>query len=251
MEEQVEQPTNEAVEVSQEQPVEQPQAEVQPEPVQTEQAQPTEQPTEQVEQVEQPQAEAPQQVSEDIDDEVEELPSFTQYQQQQQSPIDISQLPMDAEGNVDPNAFANAIYQNAVQQANAQAQRTVQEQLREQKLWQQAEKAYPEIATDKELRGMVNNARLGEMAASLGEKNPTPKQVADRIFKKINTAKASGVEQATNNVRVQNSATLESSSTTGSGDTERVQQAALSGDESARREYLRTLMDSGEIKIGE
>lgn len=249
MEEQVEQPTNEATEVPQEQPVEQPQTDVQPEPVQEEPAQPAEQPTEQVEQVEQPQAEAPQQ--EEYDDVIDELPSYSQYQQQQQSPVDISQLPMDAEGNVDPNAFANAIYQNAVQQANAQAQRTVQEQLREQKLWQQAEKAYPDLATDKELRGMVNNARLGEMAASLGEKNPTPKQVADRIFKKINTAKASGVEQATNNVRVQNSATLESSSTTGSGDTERVQQAALSGDESARREYLRTLMDSGEIKIGE
>jgi len=235
----------------QEQPVEVPQEVEQP-ALQEEQAEPAveaEQPVEQeqvTEQVETPQVE---QVIED--DEIEELPSYPQYQQQQQSPIDISQLPMDAEGNVDPNAFANAIYQNAVQQANVQAQRTVNEQLREQKLWQQAEKAYPEIATDKELRGMVNNARLGEMAASLGEKNPTPKQVADRIFKKINTAKASGVEQATNNVRVQNSATLESSSTTGSGDTQRIQQAAFSGDQDARRQYLRTLMDSGEIKLGE
>lgn len=232
----------------QEQPVEVPQEVEQP-ALQEEQAEPTQEfeqsvETEQV--VETPQVE---QVIED--DEVEDLPSYPQYQQQQQTPIDISQLPMDAEGNVDPNAFANAIYQNAVQQANVQAQRTVNEQLREQKLWQQAEKAYPEIATDKELRGMVNNARLGEMAASLGEKNPSPKQVADRIFKKINTARASGVEQATNNVRVQNSATLESSSTTGSGDTQRIQQAAFSGDQDARRQYLRNLMDSGEIKLGE
>lgn len=235
----------------QEQPVEIPQEVEQPalQEEQVETTQEVEQPVEQeqvTEQVEQPQVE---QVIED--EEVEDLPSYPQYQQQQQTPIDISQLPMDAEGNVDPNAFANAIYQNAVQQANVQAQRTVNEQLREQKLWQQAEKAYPEIATDKELRGMVNNARLGEMAASLGEKNPTPKQVADRIFKKINTARASGVEQATNNVRVQNSATLESSSTTGSGDTQRIQQAAFSGDQDARRQYLRTLMDSGEIKLGE
>jgi len=230
-------------------PVEAPQVEVP-----TEQTPGVEQPTEQVDQVEQPieqTVEAPQVEQVIEDDEIEDLPTYPQYQQQQQSPIDISQLPMDAEGNVDPNAFANAIYQNAVQQANAQAQQTVQEQLREQKLWQQAEKAYPEIATDKELKGMVHNARLGEMAASLGEKNPTPKQVADRIFKKINTAKASGVEQATNNVRVQNSATLESSSTTGSGDNERIQTAAMSGDENARRQYLRSLMDSGEIRLGE
>jgi hypothetical protein len=232
----------------QEQPVEVPQEVEQP-ALHEEQAEPTqevEQPVETEQVFETPQVE---QVIED--DEVEDLPSYPQYQQQQQTPIDISQLPMDAEGNVDPNAFANAIYQNAVQQANVQAQRTVNEQLREQKLWQQAEKAYPEIATDKELRGMVNNARLGEMAASLGEKNPSPKQVADRIFKKINTAKASGVEQATNNVRVQNSATLESSSTTGSGDTQRIQQAAFSGDQDARRQYLRNLMDSGEIRLGE
>jgi len=236
----------------QEQPVEVPQEVEQP-ALQEEQAEPAveaEQPVEQEQVTEQ--VETTPQVEQVIeDDEIEELPSYPQYQQQQQSPIDISQLPMDAEGNVDPNAFANAIYQNAVQQANVQAQKTVNEQLREQKLWQQAEKAYPEIATDKELRGMVNNARLGEMAASLGEKNPTPKQVADRIFKKINTAKASGVEQATNNVRVQNSATLESSSTTGTGDNERIQAAAMSGDADARRQYLRSLMDSGEIKIGE
>lgn len=219
------------------------------EPTQEVQAEPTQQ-VETTEQVEVPQVEADiAQVEED--DIIDDLPSYPQYQQQQQSPIDLSTLPVDAQGNVDPNDFATAIYQNAVQQANVQAQRTVQEQLREQKLWQQAEKAYPEIATDKELRGMVNNARLGEMAASLGEKNPSPKQVADRIFKKINTAKASGVEQATNNVRVQNSATLESSSTVSTNDNQNLHQAALSGDETARRQYLRSLMDSGEIKLGE
>lgn len=239
------------IEAQQEQPVEVPQEVEQP-ALQEEQAEPTQEVEQPVAPVEPEQvAEAPQVEQVIEDDEIEELPTYPQYQQQQQSPIDISQLPMDAEGNVDPNAFANAIYQNAVQQANAQAQQTVQEQLREQKLWQQAEKAYPEIATDKELRGMVNNARLGEMAASLGEKNPTPKQVADRIFKKINTAKASGVEQATNNVRVQNSATLESSSTVSSGESERVQQAALSGDPEARKQYLRSLIDSGDIRIGE
>lgn len=235
--------------------VEQPQVEAQEQvtPDVSQEQEPTQEvvPEQQTEQVAEPVAEAEQAPVEEVDDLIDDLPTYPQYQQQQQSPIDLSTLPVDAQGNVDPNDFATAIYQNAVQQANAQAQRTVQEQLREQKLWQQAEKAYPEIATDKELRGMVNNARLGEMAASLGEKNPTPKQVADRIFKKINTAKASGVEQATNNVRVQSSATLESSSTVSKNDTHDLQQAAMSGDENARRQYLRSLMDSGDIKLGE
>lgn len=236
--------------------VEQPQAEAQTEvPTPDNQEVQEQEPTQEVastEEVAEPVAEVEQTpVETEEDDIIDDLPSYPQYQQQQQSPIDLSTLPVDAQGNVDPNDFATAIYQNAVQQANAQAQRTVQEQLREQKLWQQAEKAYPDLATDKELRGMVNNARLGEMAASLGEKNPTPKQVADRIFKKINTAKASGVEQATNNVRVQSSATLESSSTVSKSDTSNLQQAALSGDEDARRQYLRSLIDSDVIKIGE
>lgn len=249
MEEQNNEVVPEVVEQPQVEPQEQVTPDVSQEPVQ----EPTQEvvPEQHTEQVAEPVAEAEQAPVEEVDDLIDDLPTYPQYQQQQQSPIDLSTLPVDAQGNVDPNDFATAIYQNAVQQANAQAQRTVQEQLREQKLWQQAEKAYPEIATDKELRGMVNNARLGEMAASLGEKNPTPKQVADRIFKKINTAKASGVEQATNNVRVQNSATLESSSTVSKNDTQDMQQAAMSGDENARRQYLRSLMDSGEIKLGE
>lgn len=239
---------------------EEPQAEVQAETTTTEApvAEVQEQPTE-VEQVETPteaptEAQAPEQTNEVQETEEEEdveLPTYNQFQTtQQQPPVDINQLPVDAEGNVDPNAFAQAIYQQAVTAANAQAQQTVAEQLREQRLWQQAEKSYPELATNKDLKAMVHNARLGEMASTLGEKNPTPKQIADRLFKQINTAKASGVEQATNNVRVQQSATLESASTTAPAQDPGIAQAAMAGDAEARREYLVSLIDKGEIQLG-
>lgn len=222
------------------------------------QEQPTEAPQETTEAPEAPQdaqeapvEQAPEQTNQEVEEEEEdlELPTLNQFQNSQQPPVDINQLPVDAEGNVDPNAFANAIYQQAVTAANAQAQQTVAEQLREQKLWQQAEKSYPQLAENKDLKAMVHNARLGEMAASLGEKNPTPKQIADRLFKQINTAKASGVEQATNNVRVQQSATLESASNTAPAQDPSVVQAAMSGDDNARRQYLVDMIDSGHIKL--
>ena len=165
------------------------------------------------------------------------------------APVDVNSLPTNPDGTIDPEVFANAVYSQALQAANAQAQQTVQEQLQEQKLWQQAEKSYPELAENKELRNMVHNTRLGEMAASLGEKNPTPKQVADKLFKQINSAKASGVEQATNNVRVQESATLESASNVKPDNRDQVYGAALSGDDNARQEYIKNLIDSGQIVL--
>lgn len=236
-----------------------------PEPTEVVQEQPVEQSIEEAPQEQQVETPAPEQTEEvapeqvpeqtnevqETEEEELELPTYNQFQntQQQQPIVDVNNLPVDQEGNVDPNAFAQAIYQQAVSAANAQAQQTVAEQLREQRLWQQAEKAYPDLATNKDLKSMVHNARLGEMATSLGEKNPSPKQVADRLFKQINTAKASGVEQATNNVRVQQSATLESASNTAPKHDPSIAEAAMSGDADARRQYLTSLIDSGDIRI--
>lgn len=178
-------------------------------------------------------------------------PQIPQYQ----PPVDMSQLPMDAEGNIDPNAFAQAIYQQANQSAIAQARQEVAEQLREQKLWEQAENAHPQLKEDRIMRDVVKNARLGEMASSLGQKNPTPKQIADKLFQRVNTAKQQGVTQAQENVRIQNSATLETASNTQKSDgVENIQAAMNSGDarvrEDANRQYLRHLIDSGDISIG-
>lgn len=193
-------------------------------------------------------AEAPEEV-EDFDYRAPQVPQF------QAPPVDINQLPVDAEGNIDPNAFAQAIYQQAQQAAVAQARQEVAEQLKEQKLWEQAEKAYPELKEDKSMREIVKNARLGEMASSLGEKNPTPKQIADKLFGRVNTARQQGVTQAQENVRVQESATLETASNVAKTDNaESIRQAMSSPDpgvrENANRAYLKHLIDSGEIQIG-
>lgn len=105
------------------------------------------------------------------------------------------------------------------------------------------------------MRDVVKNARLGEMASSLGEKNPTPKQIADKLFQRVNNAKQQGVAQAQENVRIQESATLETASNTQKTDgVENIRTAMNSSDtrvrEDANRAYLRHLIDSGDINIG-
>lgn len=197
-------------------------------------------------------AAAPEPQVEEVEDYDYTAPQIPQYQQ---PPVDINQLPMDAEGNIDPNAFAQAIYMQAQQAAVAQARQEVAEQLKEQKLWEQAEKAYPELREDRSTREMVKNARLGEMASSLGAKNPTPKQIADKLFARVNSAKQQGVTQAQQNVRIQESATLETASNVAKSDgVESIRSAMQSGDakvrEDANRAYLRHLIDSGDIAIG-
>lgn len=233
-----------------------PQEQVPQEPVQ-EQVQDVEQVPETPEPVEAPEpvvqeTTAPEPEVEEVEDYDYTAPQVPQYQQ---PPVDINQLPMDAEGNIDPNAFAQAIYMQAQQAAVAQARQEVAEQLKEQKLWEQAEKAHPELREDRAMREMVKNARLGQMAASLGQKNPTPKQIADQLFSRVNSAKQQGVTQAQENVRIQESATLETASNVAKTDgVESIRSAMQSGDpkvrEDANRAYLRHLIDSGDIAIG-
>jgi hypothetical protein len=221
-----------------------------PEPVQaTEPAQP-------VEAVEAP----AQTVEQPADDgvELDTLPSFGQTPELSQ--FDWSNLPQDVDGNIDPNAFAAAINQQitqATEVARQQARVEAQEQIKEQKLWEQAENAYPELKQDKELRDMVKNARWGEWVATNGEKNPSPKTIADKLFNKIGQAKKLGVEQAQTNVRIQETAALETASNTaGSTPAQDLQTRVATATtreqkESATSELLKTLIDSGDIKIGE
>lgn len=175
-------------------------------------------------------------------------------------PFDWTQLPQDTDGNIDPNAFAAAINQQitqATEVARQQARVEAQEQIKEQKLWEQAENAYPELKQDRELRDMVKNARWGEWVATNGAKNPSPKAIADKLFNKIGQAKKQGVEQAQNNVRVQQSAVLETASNTASATPAQDLQTRVATAstreqrDSATSELLKTLIDSGDIKIGE
>ena len=190
--------------------------------------------------------------------ELDTLPNYGQAPELQ--PFDWSNLPQDVEGNIDPNAFAAAINQQitqATEVARQQARMEAQEQIKEQKLWEQAENSYPELKQDKELRDMVKNARWGEWVATNGSKNPSPKAIADKIFNKIGQAKKMGVEQAQNNVRIQESAVLETASNTATATPQaelRTRVASANSREqkdTATTELLKTLIDSGDIKIGE
>lgn len=256
MEEQV-QPEQVPQETAQDQPQEtapQPQAEVQEETQEQ-----TEVAPEQASEV----TEAPETSAEVVEDDYDDVDmSPTPVPQTDIQPIDWNALPRDPSNPdyVDPNAFAQVLHnqqQQAIAAASAQARAEVQEQLREQKLWQQAEKAYPELASNREMREMVKNARLGEMASSLGKKNPSPKQTADRLFKQVQEARKQGVQQAQNNVRVQQSATLETASTTAPTDNKANLQQAVLGARSveerseANRALLRQMMDDGIIKVNE
>ena len=190
--------------------------------------------------------------------ELDTMPNFGQTAEL--PPFDWTQLPQDDEGNIDPNTFAAAINQQitqATEVARQQARMEAQEQIKEQKLWEQAENAYPELKQDKELRDMVKNARWGEWVATNGAKNPSPKAIADKIFNKIGQARKMGVEQAQNNVRVQESAVLETASNTASATPAQDLQTRVATattreqKDSATSELLKTLIDSGDIKIGE
>jgi hypothetical protein len=200
-------------------------------------------------------------VQEQVQDDGVELDTLPNYGQAPElQPFDWSNLPQDVEGNIDPNAFAAAINQQitqATEVARQQARMEAQEQIKEQKLWEQAETSYPELKQDKELRDMVKNARWGEWVATNGQKNPSPKAIADKIFNKIGQAKKMGVEQAQNNVRIQESAVLETASNTATATPQaelRTRVASANSREqkdTATTELLKTLIDSGDIKIGE
>lgn len=144
---------------------------------------------------------------------------YPSYQAPQYQPIDFSQLQADENGLIDPNALAGTINQSiaaAEQRAVAQATQSFQEQRIEEKQWDKAYEKYPELKSNKELRDLVHNSRLGEVTNLLSKtqdarsvKLPTPAQIADKLFKHMGTAKSEGMKQATVNEVIQNSAHVE------------------------------------------
>lgn len=137
------------------------------------------------------------------------------------APIDFSQLPVDENNLIDPNALAQQIngrIAQAEQNAAARAQQIYAEQEAEKRHWEKAYDKYPELKTNKELRDMVHNSRLGKVTELLSQTNdpsqiklPTPSQTADALFKHINSERAKGFDQANQNTQVQQSAVLETS----------------------------------------
>jgi len=182
--------------------------------------QPAPQPQEPAEQPEpqgEPQTEVPAQASQPVEED-EEI-EYPNYQLPPASPIDFSQLPVGEDNLIDPNALAASINQSiaaAEQRATLQAQQVYQEQRAEEKAWDKAFEKYPELKNNRDLRDMVQNARLGEITNLLSRtqdprsvKLPTPAAMADKLFKYMGNAKAEGMKQATENTVVQQSAHIE------------------------------------------
>jgi len=190
--------------------------------------------------------------TEDEDDE-EDVPY--QPKQFQPEPIDFTKLPADENGNVDPNAFAQALQQRDAQllaAANQQMQDQFMQMRQEERLWSKAEKAYPEISQNKELRQLVQQTRYGIIASG---KNASPLEAAKQIFKHTQAAQQAGRTQAKESVRIQQSAGLETSSVqtntkTGSGDLmNRIGSTDKRDAESARKNLYEKRILDGTIKI--
>jgi len=138
------------------------------------------------------------------------------------APIDFSQLPVDENNLIDPNALASQINQRiaqAEQNAAARAQQLYAEQESEKRQWDKAYEKYPDLKNNKEMRDLVHNARLGKVTELLSSnsdpssiKLPTPAQVADNLFKYVGQAKTEGMQQANQNTQVQKSGVLETAS---------------------------------------
>lgn len=184
----------------------------------------------------------------------EEDEPLYQPRQYQPEPLDFSKLPTDENGNVDPNAFAQALQQrdqNLLQAAQQQMQDQFVQMRQEETLWQKAEKAYPEIAQNPELRALVQNTRYGIIA---GGKNASPLEAAKQIFKHTQAAKQQGQAQAKESVRMQRSAALESSSTQASpksntsGLMDKISSSNRAEAESARQALLESWLNDGTLK---
>ena len=174
-------------------------------------------------QTETPEPVAPQEPAEPAVEVVEEEEyEYPNYQMPDAPNLDFNNLPVGDDNLIDPNALAGAINQQMAtieERATLKAQQAYQEQRAEEKSWDKAYEKYPQLKENKEIRDLVHRARLGEVADLLSKsqdprsvKLPTPAQVADKFFKYSNAQKTEGFKQATENVKVQSSAYVETAS---------------------------------------
>lgn len=157
-----------------------------------------------------------------------------QQPQQQAQPTQLPALdPKDftsEDGEVDMAKFSQAfqardqlltqqivqqVVQNVIPQVSQMTSRQVTAAKQEERLWEATFKKYPQIKDNKELRDLVHKTRLGSYRAQ-DDSVLTPLRAADSLFKYIGAAKAEGAKSATESVRVQASAHLESADNTAS-----------------------------------
>lgn len=196
--------------------------------------------TEQVSQAEETVAEEPQVESAPVETATEELPEYdiTQYLQQSQTP----EFTVDDSGYIDPKDFYNRIMRDA----EARIEQRLKFQESERKLWSNIEKKYPEIKEDGELRDILNNQRIADVAS--GGKGDLNK-IADKLLGKIQSYQQKGKAQAQVSEKIQKSAALEST-TANTADTNRdgdLMDRMRRGDQQARDQLISEWLASGKI----
>lgn len=135
--------------------------------------------------------------------------------------FDLSQIQPAEDGTLDANSLAqafNAQVQRAVQAATQNAASMVkeaEERRIEENMWRKAQDKYPELKQDKDLAKEVQALRYGMFLSDINAGKQgrmlTPAQAYDRLSKRLGAAKTEGVRQATESVRVQESAYVEPS----------------------------------------
>lgn len=178
--------------------------------------------------------------SETVSEPVDSLPEYdiTQYLQQPQTP----EFNTDDTGYIDPKEFYNQVMRDA----EARMEQKLRFQESERKLWASIENKYPEVKEDSDLREILNNQRIADVAS--GGKGDLNK-IAERLFGKLQTYQAKGKAQAQVSEKIQKSAALESS-TANTADTSKdndLMQRMRGGDQQARDQLIADWLSSGKI----
>ena len=171
---------------------------------------------------------------------VAEIPDYdiTQYLQPTQTP----EFTTDDSGYIDPKEFYNRVMQDA----EARIEQRLKFQESERKLWASVEAKYPEIKEDGELRDILNNQRIADVAS--GGKGDLNK-IAEKLLGKIQSYQAKGKVQAQVSEKIQKSAALESS-TANTADTNKdgdLMERMSRGDQQARNQLIADWLANGKI----
>lgn len=186
------------------------------EPTQTEEVTETQEVTEAPEQIETVTQE--EQVTEPEDEEDDGYVPYVPPQDVQVPQLDLNAIPLDADGNYDASALAQAI-NNQLAAANQEARKAqnlvleMEEKRKEEQLWQKAQEKFPELK-DKQLAQEVNALRFGILFNEVNEgkadaKLMTPAKTFERLRTRFQTERAEGTKTALESVRVQESAYVE------------------------------------------
>lgn len=133
-------------------------------------------------------------------------------------PLDFSSIPQNEDGTLDAEALADAMQKrdNAILRQSASMVQQAEERREEEKLWNKAFEAHPELRSDKSLAEDVNAIRFGKFAKDVNDgkvaRMMTPAQAYKHLQKRFSEAKAEGQRQATASITVQESAYVEPSS---------------------------------------